>query len=237
MKPAFTIDDIDVEKILQRGLTRLPFPHIVVDDFLPTELAERIVREYPSVVEDGRAKAENIRKGKLVYGGIHNIVMGETDSFQNRVLQGFLELDFVEFIRRLTKQEVLTGDREFFGGGFIETVRGGALDIHVDFNEKDGFHRVVNLLLYLNPGWKEEYGGSMEIWEGLQRCVKTVVPMLNRCLIFVCSEKSFHGYSKPVVCPEGMTRRTIASYYYGKRVPKGFKAHSTLYRRSSAFEK
>ncbi len=230
MKPAFTIDDIDVEEILQRGLTRMPFPHSVVDNFLPSEIAERIVREYPPVVKKGLAKPASIRNGRLVHGGIHSITMGEVDSFQNRVLQGFLETDFVEFIRRLTEQEVLTADHEFFGGGFIETVRGGALDIHVDFNERVGIHRVVNLLLYLNPGWEEEYGGLMEIWDGLKRRVKTVVPTLNRCLIFVCSERSFHGYPKPVACPEGMTRRTIAAYYYGKRVPKDFKAHSTRYR-------
>lgn len=54
-------------------------------------------------------------------------------------------------------------DPYFTGGGFHEIFSGGLLGIHSDFrvNENLQLFRRVNMLIYLNKDWKEEYGDKL----------------------------------------------------------------------------
>ena len=55
--------------------------------------------------------------------------------------------------------------------------------------------RRANILLYLNPDWKPEYGGDLEFWSpDMKECVKKVSPVANRVLIFSTDQDSFHGH-------------------------------------------
>jgi Rps23 Pro-64 3,4-dihydroxylase Tpa1-like proline 4-hydroxylase len=48
-----------------------------------------------------------------------------------------------------------------------QIVRGGKLGIHADYNyhKHYGLDRRLNLLVYLNKDWREEYGGHLELWD------------------------------------------------------------------------
>ena len=61
----------------------------------------------------------------------------------------------------------LLADATFEGGGMHVTGPGGRLDVHVDFNYSHDIkqHRRLNILVYLNPDWKEEWGGQIELWD------------------------------------------------------------------------
>ena len=110
------------------------------------------------------------------------------------------------------------------GGGIHETNHGGHLDVHVDFNvnESTGLYRRLNLLVYFNPGWKEEYGGILDLWdEDVRNCLGRFAPIFNRAAGFATSAKSWHGVT-PVTCPSGQMRRSFAVYYYSRtRRPAG----------------
>jgi hypothetical protein len=56
-------------------------------------------------------------------------------------------------------------------------------------------------------------------------------PILNRCVIFETSEISFHGHPKPLNAPEGINRKSIATYYYTVDRPAEQTAaeHNTIY--------
>src|SRR5205085_6755926 len=70
-------------------------------------------------------------------------------------------------------------------------------------------------LLYLNRDWREDYEGQLELWdETMTRCRQRILPIFNRCVIFNTTSSSFHGHPVPLACPEGMTRKSIALYYY-----------------------
>jgi hypothetical protein len=121
------------------------------------------------------------------------------------------------------------------GGGLHQIERGGYLKIHADFNRHPKFklERRLNLLLYLNENWKEEYGGHLELWNReMTHFVHKILPTFNRCVIFNTTDTSYHGHPEPLACPQGMTRKSLALYYYsnGRPAEEESPEHGTLVR-------
>jgi hypothetical protein len=153
-------------------------------------------------------------------------VLGETVDELNSA-------SFVRWLSRLTGIPGLMADPSLEGGGLHQSGRGGFLNVHTDFSHhhyQKHWRRRVNLVLYLNPGWQEWWGGAVELWDSkVQRCVAKFPPLLNHALIFNTDEKSFHGFPGPLTCPEGVTRKSLALYYYTVD-PHPARVRSTDYR-------
>jgi hypothetical protein len=126
--------------------------------------------------------------------------------------------EFVAILSKLTGIEGLKADPSLEGGGLHQSQRGGFLNIHADFTvhpHKRNWRRRVNLLVYLNEGWLPEYKGDLELWtRDMKGCAQKISPVFNRCAIFNTDEDSYHGLPEPIQCPEGMTRKSIALYYF-----------------------
>jgi hypothetical protein len=111
--------------------------------------------------------------------------------------------------------------------------------VHADFNKHHqyGLDRRLNLLLYLNKNWKDEYGGNLELWDReMTRCEARVAPLFNRVMIFSTTDFTFHGHPDPLRCPEGMTRKSLALYYFSNGRPSEEISgeHSTIFRERHA---
>jgi Rps23 Pro-64 3,4-dihydroxylase Tpa1-like proline 4-hydroxylase len=101
--------------------------------------------------------------------------------------------------------------------------------MHVDFNQHPkGWHRRVNLLIYLNEEWDESWNGHLQL--GMQT-PKLIAPFGGRCVIFETNDQSWHGHPVPLTCPEHIQRRSLALYYYTREKPKA-EAHTTIYRKT-----
>ena len=195
-----------------------PFPHIVLDNFLPEDLARRILSEFPSALS-------SMEKGMVQYehgyvGGQHKKQFDPNflaTPFARAVFQFLNSASVLQYVEGVTGIEGLLCDPYFDGGGFHEISPGGRLGIHADFriNKRLSMQRRVNLLLYLNENWQSSWGGALELWErNMQRCVRSVEPVFNRCVIFNTDADSFHGHPDPLKAPTGVTRKSIATYYY-----------------------
>jgi len=141
---------------------------------------------------------------------------------------------FIEDLEYITGIDNLLYDPELEGGGMHLTGPRGRLDVHIDFNyvEERRLHRRLNILIYLNEGWADEWGGAVELWDKeVQRCVYSAKPLLNRCVVFATSNISFHGV-EPVTCPQTTQRMSFAAYYYTKEAPAHWDGtkHSTVFR-------
>ena len=150
---------------------------------------------------------------------------------------------FISFLEKLTGIEGIIPDPYYRGGGIHQIEKGGKLDVHIDFNLHTKFKldRRLNVILYLNKNWKEEYGGHFELWKGykdkkgqhiIETCENKVLPIFNRFVVFNTSEKSYHGHPEPLQCPDGWTRKSIALYFYTNGRNDEFKdtpAHSTTF--------
>jgi Rps23 Pro-64 3,4-dihydroxylase Tpa1-like proline 4-hydroxylase len=206
-----------------------PFPHIVMDDFVPDEVLDEVVAEFPAPREAQWRAFDNPRERKLASND--DSAMGEAT---RHLLTELNSAPFVDFLQRLTDIEGLVPDPHLVGGGLHQIERGGHLNVHADFNRHPatGLERRLNVLLYLNRDWRHEYGGALELWSrDMSACEARILPLFNRCLVFSTTSTSFHGHPEPVTCPEGETRKSIALYYYSRDRPpdEGREAHDTLF--------
>jgi Rps23 Pro-64 3,4-dihydroxylase Tpa1-like proline 4-hydroxylase len=188
-----------------------PFPHIVIDDFLDAGLLRDISLNYPS--RDGKAFFDRPQE-RLKY----QFHAGETPHAATRNLLAELNSRaFLRFLKTLTGISGLISDPYYEGGGLHETRSGGHLSVHADFNihSKMKVERRLNLLIYLNDDWPENYGGQLELWDkAMTAPVTRIAPVLGRAVIFNTALDSYHGQPDPVACPPERSRRSIATYYY-----------------------
>lgn len=207
-----------------------PFPHIIIDNFLPEEILDGILNEFPQVNQIKWQKFNDVAQKKLA--STSELQMGVcTKNLLYQLNSG----TFINFLEKLTSIDGLIPDPHFQGGGLHQIERGGFLKIHADFNRhtKMKLDRRLNLLIYLNKNWKEEYGGHFELWDrDMTKCEQKVLPIFNRCVIFSTSDYSYHGHPEPLNCPEGWTRKSLALYYYSNGRPEEeiSNDHTTLFR-------
>ena len=171
------------------------------------------------------------------YAGQHKrqVSPAECKSHARHLFDFFNSRPMLEFLEGLSAIEGLLPDPYFEGGGFHETTHGGKLGIHADFriNSRLHLHRRMNVIIYLNDEWRDEYGGHLELWDRkMTACTKAVAPVFNRCVIFNTDADSYHGHPDPLQTPEGVSRRSIALYYYtaSKALYDEVPANSTVYR-------
>lgn len=189
-----------------------PFPHIVLEDFLIPDIAARVVEEFtlPSL-DWGHYYHVNEKKQAVE----DTLQMGPAT---RAVIAALQSEAFLIGLRRLTGIDTLIADPHLDGGGVQQMPRGGFLNVHCDFlahTTQTTWSRQINLLLYFNPAWEASYKGWLELWDrDVAHCVQRIAPLFNRCVIFHTSDVSFHGIPAGVSCPEGMSRKSIALYYF-----------------------
>ena len=68
-------------------------------------------------------------------------------------------------------------------------------------------------------GFRDSWGGQFQLWDkDVERCEVSLVPILNRCVIFETSEISYHGVL-PVSKDPRYPRKSFATYYYTSEAP------------------
>lgn len=206
-----------------------PFPHVVVDDFLPEEVLDGILDEFPKPQQAEWFAFDSPLERKLAT--TDDSTMGDAT---RHLLAEFDSAAFIDFLERLTGIEGLVPDPHFVGGGLHQIERGGHLKVHADFNRhpRTRLERRLNVLVYLNRDWKQEYGGALELWSpDMSTRDAQILPYFNRCVVFSTTSTSFHGHPEPLNCPEGETRKSMALYYYSKDRPsdEGGAEHNTLF--------
>jgi hypothetical protein len=192
-----------------------PFPHIAVDQFLNQEILDRALIEFPSPKSDDWIHYVHFNERKLGKNKLSTF-----PPVLKRIVESLNSDDFVKFLADLTGFQGLQADPMLEGGGLHQSSRNGFLNIHADFTSHPhhrNWRRRVNVLIYLNKDWKDEYGGHLELWDRkMTHCVQKIAPMFNRCVIFNTDSDAFHGHPNPLQCPETMTRKSIALYYFTK---------------------
>ena len=213
----------------------LPFKHVVIDNFLEEKAIDNLVNDFP-LFDENKALNENTTIGlKSVNSNLASISPSYKEFYEYISSKVFLKQ-----IEKVTGIPDLVLDERMYGGGTHESLHGGELDIHIDFNYDtvSGYHRRLNLLLYLNEKWEEGWGGAIEIvsnpldfyndklTQKIYNCIK------NRCLLFETNEHSWHGFKKITLPNEpGLSRKLISIYLYTKDRPEQeiVALHETFY--------
>ncbi len=210
-----------------------PFRHLVIDSFFAADFIDRLTREFPAFERGnarneqgelgGKSTVERIRELGPAYVALDEWVQSQA---------------FLQWLSTATGIPDLRYDPWYFGGGTHDNRHGQELDPHVDFNRhpETGQHRRLNLIVYLNQRWEDDWGGALELHSdprSEQDEVSLITPSYNRCVVFETTEWSWHGFSR-IGLPESeqhRSRRSIALYFYTEHRPSDELApeHSTIY--------
>jgi hypothetical protein len=205
----------------------------VIPDFFAPDLAQRLIDEFPSF-EDRYAIGETGDVGrKAARRQVRDI------SKAYREVDEFIQTpEFLDFMSATTGIPDLLYDSEYYGGGTHENVEGASMYTHVDFNyHPRGWHRRLNLIVYLSPDWDDAWGGSLTLhsnpWKPSDDYSKPVPAQFNLGVIFETTERSWHGFSR-IRLPEDrrhLSRKSLAIYLYTRDRPADQSAasHSTIY--------
>lgn len=199
-----------LQKIYQQAL---PFPHHVFDNFLDAKLLDHAAQSFPPLQGADWIHYQHVNENK---GGLNKRHVLPPDLLA--VIDELNRPAFVAWLCKLTGIEGLKPDPSLEGGGLHQIKRGGFLNIHADFTvhpHQRMWRRRVNVLIYLNQDWADDYGGHLELWnKDMSSCAVHIAPIFNRCVIFNTDADSFHGHPHPLTCPDNRTRKSIALYYF-----------------------
>jgi len=227
INPSYT-DPAKITQLAADFQAGKPYKHLVLDNFLRDDIANRLYEQFPSVdklTKHWKGMNENKSEGSN---------FSDFDPVFSQLRSEIMSPAFGQWMAQVTgiKDVFVTDDN--LGTGLHQGSDGSFLDIHVDFNihATRNVHRRLNMLIYLNKNWKDEYGGGMEMWNAdMTKMEKIVMPHLNRCLIFETSDISYHGYSK-ITLPPGVTRKSFYTYFYTEVTDKALlnKYHDTIFK-------
>ncbi|HWM95094.1 MAG TPA: 2OG-Fe(II) oxygenase [Thermoanaerobaculia bacterium] len=222
----------DPAALREQYVSAQPFPHIVIDNLFPDEVLEEVLADFPRPDEIAWRKFDNPTEKKLGYWH-ENPLRPSVQLF----LYEMNSAPLLQFLEALTGIEGLISDPYYGGAGPHQIEPGGFLKVHVDFNWHPllKLDRRLNLLVYLNKDWEEEYGGHLELWNrNVSRCEQKVLPVFNRTVVFSTTDFSYHGHPEPLACPEGRTRKSVSFYYYSNGRPDEERSapHDTVFRKT-----
>lgn len=232
-----------IESLRSSFLTPDPhvFPHAVIDGFLDDAFAEACCRAFPRPDAQGWSVYCNPIEIKLT----NNDIDSWPPPFGELMLSCLQHPDMVQTLRYITGIPNLENDPHMHGGGLHCHPRGGKLDLHLDYDlhPLSGKERRLNLILYLNRGWREEYGGDLQLWgenpaaalgraSDEDRSVKRIYPTFNRAVLFRTTDESWHGIPDPIRCPAHMSRNSVAVYYVSD--PRDLEGEAAAHRRCKA---
>lgn len=226
MRPLFDTGH-DTEELRERYAEARPFPHIVLRDFFDAELLEEVLADFPAAEAPGWRHFRNEHEEKLGY----TTALALPQSILT-LLWRLNSAEMLGFLEKVAGIDGLIPDPWFGGGGLHRIEPGGFLDMHIDFNlhPKLQLYRRINMLIYLNRGWRREHGGCLELRGDAPEDRATIVPELNTTVIFSTTESSLHGHPEPVAANAPSARRSVSMYYYTARPPDSpVEPHDTIF--------
>lgn len=210
-----------------------PFPHIVIDNFFDENVLNKILEDFPNNIDENGENYDNKAEKKLTLNDVSKLSR-TTVEFINFLNSSI----FIKYLQKITSiKEFLIPDPYLIGGGLHELRNEGFLNIHSDFNRhpKMKLDRRLNILIYLNKDWKDEFGGQLQLWDkNMENCIKNIIPSFNRMVIFSTTDTSYHGNPIKVNHPTFISRKSIAMYYYSNGRPHSENElgdHSTIFRK------
>ena len=181
----------------------------IIDDLLPSDLANEIASSFP--------QASQMREAKSVHE--HKFTAKQLNQFSPLIEEAtfaFQEPIVIDTVAEITGLHALKGDPTLYAGGISAMADGHFLLPHLD-NSHDaalGNYRVLNLLYYVTPEWEPEFGGNLELWDnGPEGEPREIVSRFNRLVLMATHQKSWHSVNE---VHADKVRTCISNYYFSE---------------------
>ena len=197
-----------------------PYSHRVIDNFFHLDIAKKLSKSFPDYNDEHWHTYKNAIEDKKTLN-----IWNHFNSLQYKVFSELNSPEFKGFLEQISDSQ-LYPDHGLHGGGLHIHSNNGNLNPHLDYSihPKMGLQRKINVIIYLETDFREEYGGAFGLWSPSDQpdrpgnLVKKVIPLFNRAIILDTTQNSWHGMSQKLTLPEGKYRKSFASYYL--QVPK-----------------
>lgn len=227
-----------LDKLSNEYKSNIPFEHVVLNNFFNEAYVNSLISKFPqppvaspleSRVSDNKwYKYDNPIEKKYALNDFSNLP-------QYGEIFGILQSDeFVNLISHITGIDNLESDPHLHGAGIHFYPPNGKLDVHLDYSIHpiSGRERRVNLIIYLNNDWREEYNGDLQLWNvDFTEPVKRYYPKYNTAILFKTNDISYHGLPTPIKCPDDLGRKSLAIYYVSEPRPNATKRYKAEYRK------
>ena len=216
----FTVTEKEINEYNQAQ----PFPHIVIDNFLPPSILNGVIDDFRNHNDWGwdnsqYSQQHQVKKFFSTWNENGNNIL----PINTKLILNYLNSpETISMLEKLTGINGLIADPTLLGGGMHKIDSGGKLSIHADSRKHavTGNYRRINLLVYLNKNWNSEWGGSLQLWNNdMTTMVQDIQPFFNRVVIFNTGGDTYHGHPHDLNTPEGVSRISLALYYYTKENP------------------
>lgn len=181
--------------------------YFFIDDVLPEAVARDIFAAFPDPAH--MTLKNTLRERKYIA-----VQMDRYQPLLEEAIYAFQEPEIVSLVSQITGIQGLMPDANLYAGGLSMMGEGHYLNPHLDnSHDKDRQNwRVLNLLYYVTPDWKLEYGGNLELWpNGLEQKQTTIESKCNRLAVMATHNASLHSVS-PVVFAGN--RCCVSNYYF-----------------------
>ncbi|MDB5017692.1 MAG: 2OG-Fe(II) oxygenase [Mucilaginibacter sp.] len=183
--------------------------YFFIDDLLPEHIARYIYEKFP-LPEEVTLK-RSLREYKYIAAQ-----MDKYDSILEEIVYAFQDERIVKLVGNICKINNPLPDSNLYAGGISMMGHENYLNPHLDnSHDKDrNLWRVLNLLFYVTPDWKEENGGNLEIWpDGIKSAQTTIHSKFNRLAVMATHQGSWHSVSP--VKAQGI-RCCVSNYYFAE---------------------
>ena len=188
--------------------------YCTIEHLLPETVAREIYEAFPRDAKGFHTRA-NFREHKHTSGNFDDlprILADITFAMQNR--------EVIKKIGAMTSMPVLEPDPHLYAGGLSMMFQDEFLNPHIDNSHeatKTNYRR-LNLLYYVSPDWKQEYGGNLELWDDAVTAPITISSEFNRLVLMETNQRSWHSVSPLKVAGP---RCCVSNYYFSGVSPTG----------------
>ena len=199
-------------------------PFFYIDNLLPTDWCSAINTAFPDVSEMRLKKS--LREDKFV-----GVRMNKYNRLIEEITYAFQDSGVVRLVQEICDIDTCYADATLYAGGISSMTENQFLKPHLDnsHDQNRDKWRVLNLLYYTTPDWREPFGGNLELWpKGLDSKPITIASKFNRLVVMGTDNHSWHSVSPVVV----NNRRNCVSNYYFSDTPlnSADTFHVTLFR-------
>jgi SM-20-related protein len=164
---------LDESALLAAPLQREPYDHVLIDRAIKREFEASILADAPLINAVGSFALTSVKYGP----GFAKLISDLLAPRFRHIIEEKLALDLGAYPTMITVRGYCARTRD--AEGYVHT---------------DSRHKIVTVLLYLNPAWQHA-GGNLRVLrsKSIDDCALEIVPELGRMLIFRRSDNSWHA--------------------------------------------
>ena len=196
--------------------------HFILDDFLPSEIAQSVHESFPQLKQ--MTRLSNYNKTNIKYIKLERssqLIQNLTQAMQNEAV-----IRCIEAITGIPNQQ---RDPMPHAGGVTTIPQGGFIQPHLDNSHDVGktLYRTLNLLYYVSPNWALENGGHLELWNEDVDFAVEIPCLFNRLVVMETTPRSWHSVNR---VKSRAARCCVFNYYFSAQSPEPHEfSHATAF--------